>query len=99
MSAPLTEAPRGPVTVPDTLPVEESWAKTSDESTRRTAIAPVHKIDCLKVERAQPVLLDIRLAYLPCNGEPAISNLVRLSQENLLRQTFLCGADTPVRRL
>src|SRR5262245_35661627 len=98
MSAPLTDAPRGPVTVPETLPVEESWAKTSDEITRRTATAPVHRIDCLKVERAQPVLLDIRLAYLPCNGNVANRNLTRLSQWNLLRQPALCGADTPVRR-
>src|SRR6266478_4974756 len=66
MSAPLMDAPLGPVTVPETLPVEDSWAKASDEITRRTAIAPVHRINCLKVERAQPVLLDIRLAYLPC---------------------------------
>src|SRR5260370_8438748 len=86
MSAPLTDAPRGPVTVPETLPVEGSWAKASDEITRRTVIAPVHRIDCLKVERAQPVLLDILLAYLPCNGKPAISDLIRLSQENLSRQ-------------
>jgi hypothetical protein len=64
-SAPLTEAPRGPVTVPETLPVEESWAWASDETTRRTAIAPAHRLDRLKTERAQPVLLDIRLAYLP----------------------------------
>src|SRR5229473_6322219 len=83
ISAPLTDAPRGPVTVPETLPVEGSWAKASDEITRRTVIAPVHRIDCLTAERAQPVLLDIRLAYLPCNGEPAIRNLLRLSQGNL----------------
>ena|SRR5690349_13044883 len=67
ISAPLTEAPRGPVMVPETLPVEGSWAKASDEITRRTVTAPAHTLDCLKVERAQPVLLDIRLAYLPCN--------------------------------
>jgi hypothetical protein len=66
ISAPLTDAPLGPVTVPETLPVEDSWANASDEITRRTVIAPIHRIDCLKVERAQPVLLDIRLAYLPC---------------------------------
>ena len=66
ISAPLTEAPRRPVMVPDTLPVEGSWAKANDEIARRTVIAPVHRLKCLKVERAQPVLLDIRLAYLPC---------------------------------
>jgi hypothetical protein len=66
--------------------VEDSWAKANDEITRRIVIAPVHSIDFFKVERAQPVLLDIRLAYLPWNGEPAISNFIRLSQANLLRQ-------------
>src|SRR5207249_5231908 len=93
MSAPLMDAPLGPVTVPETLPVEDSWAKASDEITRRTAIAPVHRINCLKVERAQPVLRDIRLAYLPCSGTPGTSDLIRLSQQNLLRQPVAWGGD------
>src|SRR6266481_1426676 len=83
ISAPLTDAPLGPVTVPETLPVEDSWANARDEITKRTAIAPVHRIDGLTADRAQPVFLAIRLVYLPCNGEPAIGNLIRLSQGHL----------------
>src|SRR5271167_4159855 len=32
----------------------------------KTKIVPAHRLGCLKTERVQPVLLDIRLAYLPC---------------------------------
>ena len=32
ISAPLTDAPLGPVMVPETLPVEDSWAEASDEN-------------------------------------------------------------------
>src|SRR5438094_8033708 len=60
-SAPLMEAPRGPVTVHEILPVEDSCARADGGIATRRAMAPASEIKCRMAERAQPAWRSIRL--------------------------------------